>query len=191
MLNLPSSFILFDTEYTAWEGSLERNWSGQNEYQEIVQIGAIKVDNQKLAEVGSLVIFVKPKLNPDLSNYFIRLTGITRQTLDKKGVDFRPALIKFKKWCGQLPIYSYGGDESMLKGNCGFLKIPFPLQTLQFHDIRDIFESHGISAEKYFSGSIVEAFGKKSSRQAHDALNDARSILDGLIELNKKLSRQK
>ena len=40
---LPEKFIIFDTEYTAWEGSQERNWSGDNEYMELVQIGALKV----------------------------------------------------------------------------------------------------------------------------------------------------
>ena len=186
MLNLPSTFILFDTEHTAWEGSWQRKWSGPNEYKEIVQIGAIKVDNEKLVEIGSLVIFVKPKLNPDLSNYFTELTGITQQTIDKNGVDLRSALIKFKKWCGQTLIYSYGGDESVIKENCILSGKAFPLSPSQFHDIRDILKMHGIPTEKYSSGSIVEAFGKKSSRQAHDGLNDARSILDGLVELNKK-----
>ena len=40
---LPEKFIIFDTEYTAWEGSQERNWSDDDEYMELVQIGALKV----------------------------------------------------------------------------------------------------------------------------------------------------
>ena len=38
-------YIVFDTEYTAWKNSLQTNWSRQNEYKELVQISAIKVNN--------------------------------------------------------------------------------------------------------------------------------------------------
>ncbi len=47
--------VVYDLEYTAWEGSLERNWSGPNEDPEIVQIGAVKIrqyDN-KWETIGS------------------------------------------------------------------------------------------------------------------------------------------
>ncbi len=144
------------------------------------------MDNEKLIETESFTVFVRPRLNPELSTYFIELTGITQQTIDKNGVDFLSALDQFKKWCGQIPIYSYGGDEENLKENCELEGIKLPFLSAQFHDIRDIFDLNGIATDKYYSSSIMEAFGKKSSRQAHDGLNDARSILDGLVELNKK-----
>ena len=41
--HLPQSLIIYDTEYTSWQGSQERDWSGAREYQELVQIGAIHV----------------------------------------------------------------------------------------------------------------------------------------------------
>lgn len=44
---LPDEFIIFDTEYTAWEGSNERNWSEGWEEKELVKIAAMKV--KKLA----------------------------------------------------------------------------------------------------------------------------------------------
>lgn len=186
MLNLPASFILFDTEYTAWEGSWQRKWGGPGEHQEIVQIGAIKVDGETLTETESIVIFIKPKLNPKLSEYFIALTGITQEILDREGTDLSSALNQFKKWCGGLPVYSYGGDETVIKGNCVLAGRPYPLLDAQFHDIRDVFKSHGVATEGYMSGALTEVFGKKSSRRGHDGLNDSRTILDGLIELNKR-----
>ena len=36
-------FVLFDLEFTAWEGSLERGWSEPWEAREIIQIGAVRV----------------------------------------------------------------------------------------------------------------------------------------------------
>lgn len=32
---LPEQFVLFDTEYTGWEGSQERGWSAPGEYREL------------------------------------------------------------------------------------------------------------------------------------------------------------
>ena len=45
--SLPETFIIFDTEFTAWKGSQERDWSGENEERELVQIGALKVKKLK------------------------------------------------------------------------------------------------------------------------------------------------
>lgn len=187
MLNLPASFVLFDTEYTAWEGSWQRNWTGPGEHKELVQIGAIKVDGATLAETGSIVIFITPKLNPRLSEYFIALTGITQDAVDGSGVDLPSALARFKEWCGGLPAYSYGGDDAIAKENCELVGILYPFPAGQFRDIESFFKSHGILTENYESGTLTEAFGKKSSRTGHDGLNDARTILDALVELNKKV----
>ena len=87
---LPEKFIIFDTEYTAWEGSQERNWSGVNEYMELVQIGALKVvkTSRTIKIVKKFNIYIKPKKNPELSEYFINLTGITQNMVDKKAITF-------------------------------------------------------------------------------------------------------
>ena len=36
--------VVFDLEWTAWEGSIQRGWSEDWEHREIVQIGAVLVD---------------------------------------------------------------------------------------------------------------------------------------------------
>ncbi len=188
MLELPSEFILYDSEYTTWEGAQERNWGGEDEHRELVQIGAIRVDGATLTETESLLIFVKPKINPDLSEYFTKLTGITQKAVDTEGTDFPSAILQFKKWCGELPIYSFGiGDGEVVEENCKLLNIPCPFPRDQFNDVRKIFEAHGIPTEKYYSSTIVQAFGKTPVRIGHDALNDARTILDGLIALKASL----
>jgi hypothetical protein len=38
-----NAFVLFDTEYTAWSGSHERDWSGPGEHRELIQLSAIRV----------------------------------------------------------------------------------------------------------------------------------------------------
>ena len=46
-LNLPHEFIVYDLEWTAWEGSREHNWSKPGEQPEIYDIGAVKVSGEE------------------------------------------------------------------------------------------------------------------------------------------------
>lgn len=178
-LGLQNEIVIFDTEFTAWEGSMERGWNGENEYREIVNIGGIKVNTKTFEEIDSFTVFVKPKINPELSEYFIKLTGITQECIDMHGVVYSKALEMFDEWVGMSHAYSYGGDEKVLKENCDLLGISFPCKNI-FFDVRHIFLRNGIQVEKFHSGNIVEAFGQTSTRSEHTALNDARTILDGL-----------
>lgn len=187
MFNLPSRIIIFDTEYTTWEGAMERKWSGPGEHREIVEIGAILVGTQNFSELGSFSIYVKPTKNPRLSTYFTKLTGITQETVDAQGVGFAEALQKFLEWSGPLELYCFGRDGLVLEENCNLLGVAFPFEQDRFHNIRELFKQYGIPADDYMSSTIVKAFGQKPSRPGHSALNDARTILDGLRLLRQRI----
>ena len=85
------SYIVFDTEFTSWKGSMQNNWSKPGEHRELVQIGALKIQDGKIIE--KLNLFIKPKINPVLSDYFIKLTGITNEHINKYGQNIFIALI--------------------------------------------------------------------------------------------------
>lgn len=186
MKGLPKNIILFDTEYTTWEGAMERKWSGPNEYKEIVQIGAIKVDTEEMRELESFSILVHPIKNPELSAYFTKLTGITQEMIEASGVTLAEAYAKFAAWSGELPLYCWGSDGRTMEENAKLIGIDFPFASLRFHNMREFFKAHGIPAEQYMSSTIPEYFGLKPERRGHDGLNDARSILDGLRALRKR-----
>ena len=58
------NLLIIDAEWTSWEGSMERNWSLENEYREIVQISAIKIHNlETLHNTKFFSIYIKPKIN--------------------------------------------------------------------------------------------------------------------------------
>jgi len=184
---LPAQFILFDTEYTAWEGVLERKWTGPNEHREIVQIGAIRVNGATLAEEGeAFAVLVRPVRNPALSAFFTELTGITQEMVERAGTDFPSAIRSFAKWGEELPLASWGSDPMVLAENCNLARIPFQFRPEQFFDIRTVFGAGGIRADQYYSSTIVRAFGKEPARRGHSGLNDARTILDGLRLLRIK-----
>jgi inhibitor of KinA sporulation pathway (predicted exonuclease) len=187
MFELPPQFILFDTEYTAWEGSRESDWKKPGQYKEIIQIGALKVEGATLAEKGEFSIFVKPVKNPELSDFITNLTGITQEVVDSKGVSLENALLNFSKFVGDLEMYSYGIDAQVIKENCDLLGIDFPLKMESCHNLRPMMypelAARNIPGyESYTSGTLLEAFGKEGGR-AHDAVNDMRNLLVVLREL--------
>lgn len=188
MFGLAEKIIIFDTEYTTWEGAMERKWSGPGEYKEIVEIGAVLVETEDFSELDTFSVYVKPVKNPKLSELFINLTGISQRTVDEKGIGFPEALQRFFAWSGAHDLYCYGHDGEVLEGNAELITIPFPFERLRFHNIKELFKHHGIPADNYMSSTIVRAFGKEPSRRGHSALNDARTILDGLRLLKEKVA---
>lgn len=188
---LPEKFIIFDTEYTAWEGSQERNWSDDDEYMELVQIGALKVikTDTTIKIVKKINIYIKPKKNPELSEYFINLTGITQNTIDKKAVTFNEAMKKFYSFCRtkndvKLPMFSYGNDYDIIKYNLKLNSINkksrFYKWEKKFYDTRPIFDQY-VDTSKYTSGTIYKAFEVDTKNpNVHNVLWDCRSIFISL-----------
>jgi len=187
MLSLPDSFVIFDTEYTAWEGSWLRGWDRPGEHKEIVQIGALTADSLTLEEKDSFLVLVKPVKNPILSEYLSTLTGITQKAVDEEGLDLQEALTRFRNWVGEREMYAFGHDGDVIEKNCQLVGIDSPFVTERFHDVREVFKNAGTNVDTLSSGTVTRAFGKEPERRAHNALSDARTILDGLRELKKIL----
>jgi len=176
---MPEQFIVYDLEFTSWEGSHDRGWSRAGEHREIVQIGAVRVGTD-LAEQKTLLLYVRPSINTQLSQYFIDLTGITQEKLDRDGIDTPAAIEQFKQWCGDLPLYAYGNDILVIEETCRLNNIENPFPLSQANDIREYFKTVNVDTNKYQSGTIGTAFGLENKERAHNALNDARFILEAL-----------
>lgn len=171
--------ILFDFEYTAWEGSKARNWSEPWEHREIIQIAAIRVTlDQYFTETDAFDCLVLPKKNPRLSSYITSLTGIEQSAVDARGGAFPDAFAAFYAFCdhGHTPLYCYGDDLSVLRENCAIHNMNLPKFPAGMHDIRQLFEHAGVNTRPYTSGTIYQAVGAKFDALAHNALNDVRSL---------------
>ena len=84
---------ILDLEFTAWEGSAGRKWSGAEEWREVVQIGMALADaGNAFAVREATEIMVRPLKSPQLSNYFIALTGIDQASLDREGIALAAAI---------------------------------------------------------------------------------------------------
>ena len=182
------SLILFDTEYTAWKGSQERNWSNENEHREIIQISAYKIQNYKV--IDTLNIYVKPNINKKLSKYITNLTGITNNKINKYGLSFKKAIETFYNFSKFYNLYSYGNDWKVLKENLDLNNIKEP----KWHnfknkcfDFKKYIKKHtNINPNKYSSGTIYKAFNIKNNIHTHNALDDVKSMYLVFLKINDK-----
>ncbi|WP_010499358.1 3'-5' exonuclease [Paenibacillus elgii] len=106
------NYIVFDLEATCWEHDRTK----QNE---IIEIGAVKI-NEQLEIVDEFQTFVKPILNPWLSDFCKKLTSITQEDVNQ--ADYFPqAIQQFQDWIGKEDYFlcSWGlYDKSQLTKDC-------------------------------------------------------------------------
>ena len=204
-LDFPERMVIWDTEFTTWKDARKKKWKGVTEegkpqYKEIVQFGGIKIrPHELLKDEGVYVeeminIFVKPKFNPKLSDYFTDLTGITQEIVEKYGVDFPQALERFTTFANGIPCYTHGGDEHEVDGNCRlrYVRWAHKPPCLDLYPILDrVLPSPniGINQYKYVMGTLTKALGINPPRRPHNALNDVLNFVDFLRGLEMKLAQ--
>jgi inhibitor of KinA sporulation pathway (predicted exonuclease) len=178
--------VIFDTEFTAWEGSAQRNWTAPGEFREIIQIGAIVADAATLTETGSFCVVVKPTLNPVLSDYITALTGITNADVQRDGMSLSTAVERFLAFCNGRPMFCYGFDGWIIAKNLSLVGRPGVWPGLRPTNIGEWFAGQGLDVGRLHSGHLAVATGAHSDGRAHDAVSDCRSILAAVQALVSK-----
>jgi len=186
MLEIPTEFVIWDTEFTSWEGTHLRAWSGPTEHKEIIQLCALRVSRQgnELEVKSSLCLYVKPSINPLLSDYIINLTGTTQEDIDIRGHSLQQALIQYEEFCrakdgGYVTQMSWGPDSHVVDECIELQKLNAadyePLLN-ECRDIRDFFRDHSIVTKRYSSGTVSKAVGLGADGATHNATWDCESI---------------
>jgi inhibitor of KinA sporulation pathway (predicted exonuclease) len=175
--------VIFDLEFTAWEGSMQSRWTRPGELSEVVQIGAVKLDAASLKEVECFDMLVRPRVNPVLSDYLVTLTGITNQAMERRGVDFAVAYRAFLDFVGDARIFAHGRDDLIFAAN---LKLYGWGQALAIPDYSNAihwFTAQGIDLKGKRACDVAESAGAAFEGHKHDALADARGVAAGFIAL--------
>lgn len=171
--------VLFDLEYTAWEGSMANRWLKPGEFREVVQIGAVKVDGISFETIAEFEVLVCPRINKTLSPYFENLTGITNAAVAARGIDVGEAYDRFIAFAGEGPIVSFGRDDIVLAHNLTLYGIlgaaPLPVH----HNIAPWLNANGVATRGLHACDVARACGVGFKSREHDALDDARSLVAG------------
>jgi hypothetical protein len=183
-------FVIYDLEFTAWPGSQERHWSGPGELREVVQIGALRID-QYLRVDASFEALIRPARNPLLSPYFEALTGITNEAVAAEGQDFPSAFNAFLKFCNNDCALSYGNDMVILGENL-ILQFPpdeAPATPLPpFLNVRPHVNALIPATARLAAGELHQALPGAAPPHgaAHNALADCHGILEALRHLRRQ-----
>jgi len=184
----PPVAVVYDLEFTAWEGSMANHWLRPGEFQEVVQIGALKVDAE-FAAGETLDVLVRPRLNPVLSSYLERLTGITNEDVRARGVDFVQAYCEFAAFAGSLPIIAFGRDDLVFANNLrlyGLTDFP-PLPP--YLNIIPWMAEQGIEMRGLHACDAGPAAGVPFGGHKHNAVDDALSVASGIRALMARGAR--
>jgi inhibitor of KinA sporulation pathway (predicted exonuclease) len=168
--------VLFDLEFTAWEGSMARGWSLPGEHREVVQIGAVRLDGRTLQETATLDLLIRPRINPVLSDYFAALTGITNAELDRRGQDFAPAYGAFLTFVGEAPVGCFGRDDRILMENLALYELHGLPRPPEAFNVKAWLVEHGIKLDGIHSGMVAKQLGIEFTGRLHNALDDARAL---------------
>lgn len=177
--------VILDTEYTSWEGAMQRNWNGPNEYREIVQIAAIIVNIKSLNEVDYCSILTTPKINNKLSPYFTNLTGISNEMLINSK-PFLQGLKEYAQFVGNRQVYACGDEGDIILENLKLNNNNDFSELTNVKNLRPWFCNNGLNAEKISSGELHKHLGIELDGHAHNALHDVRSILASIEYLITK-----
>lgn len=186
MARPPAEVVVFDTEFTAWPGSMARAWGGPGEHKEIIQIGAVILDAAILEERRAFAVLIRPVLNPVLSEYLVDLTGITNERLAAEGVDFATGVTRFVEFAGPRPLHAYGRDDRIIADNAERLGKPKLWPNLPTTNLKDWLLKVGIPLAGVHSGNLAAHVGSTSQGVAHDALIDSRSLAEAVRYLVAK-----
>ncbi len=182
------TLLIYDTEWTSWEGFLESNFKQPGRYTEIIQIGAVKLDIANgFRETDSFLCYVQPTINPELSDYIIDLTGITQAIVDDQGMPFSNALDQFVQFIGTdvTALMSYGRDGTVVRRNCKINELDTPVVFDEEQDLRQLLLDLAIIDQPHYSSALPSHFGLPDDQRSHDALGDARSVANVLRHLRK------
>jgi len=198
---MKKQFIIYDTEYASWQGFIDLPPEDERRKKvEIVQIAALKVNADDLSVAEEFNCYIKPHFEPKLTDYFIKLTGITDELLTAQGTDFLTAYGRFLHFAADLPCYAHAwgqreADEVVIRNNLKLWDFFYKHEP----DYRNIapwfaeqYKLHGINIATQSSGQIGKLLGLEKEiahlgLDEHNALYDVYSILLGLRKLSFSL----
>jgi inhibitor of KinA sporulation pathway (predicted exonuclease) len=176
--------VVFDLEFTAWEGSMAGGWNRPFELKELVQIGAVKLEASTLEIVDEFECLVRPRVNPTLSDYLVALTGIANGTLQKRGVDFAVAYRAFLDFTGPSTMWAFGRDDLIFEENMRFYGVALPKPP--YGNVIPWFARHGVDLSGKHACDVGSALGLVREGRDHDALSDAHSVARGVVSLIRR-----
>ncbi|MEH7830217.1 exonuclease [Gemmobacter denitrificans] len=191
--------LVFDCEFLTAEGSASRFWCGPHDPDPVVaQIGVAKIGLEgDFPLLDTLRIYIKPRdrhgARFGLDPFFSRLTGITEDDLQERGISLKNTLEHVQEFASGARLWSWGKDEfNMVAISCYVQGFAPPIPATQFGNACGLLLKAGMPYEDIMntrSNGLADYFKiKHPPLQRHDALDDALSVayvLQSLLQQQK------
>ena len=179
-------FAIMDVEYTSWKGSMQRNWSLQYEFPEIVEIGVIKFQNFKSNNFKKINLMFKIE-KKILSLYFQHLTNIRQSYFNNVAKAPEEQFKKLAYFLNDVSkIFCIGTDKEIIIKNLKKNNLKYSFVE-NIYDIRpklaNIFNK---TIEETISSDLIKFAGIEKKLNKHRSLDDAYSVYLCLKKLFKE-----
>ncbi|PKK86558.1 MAG: 3'-5' exonuclease [Thermoplasmata archaeon HGW-Thermoplasmata-1] len=165
------NYIIFDLEATCWDTEDE------DRPNETIEIGAVKLDDN-LNTVSEFDIFIKPVMNPTLSEFCKKLTSISQKDIDDADT-FPKAVERFREWVCTGDDYilcSWGRyDKFQLAHDCGLHGLDSSWITDYYVSIKHIYAKKTKSKRVGFN-RVLQQCGLEFEGTPHRGIDDAKNI---------------
>ena len=176
----PAIRIYVDLEYCYPGMTKASGRPCETDKRQVVQIAAIRFDDQTGEEMDSFNQLVIPAYEVLLPPFFEELTAITQADVDREGIAFPEALQAFVNFCKDDPIFTFDKDWYVLQQNAGYHGMSFPYADRPFVRVKALLPGWGVNPDDYSSGTLYKAAGLQMSGHVHNALHDVRSMAHAL-----------
>ncbi len=181
---------ILDFEATCWDDN--GNGNKDKSKIEIIEFPSIlyRLDKNKLEKIGEFHEYVKPTINPVLSEFCVNLTGIKQETVDKADI-FPNVFNRHYEWL----ISNIPKLENLSFLTCGAwdLKIQLPRELnnknikmnkiySHFINIKDEFE-YFYKVKAYGMDGMLKYLKMSLDGKHHSGIDDCRNISKILIKM--------
>lgn len=184
--------IVKDTETT---GGIKNMSLPLDQQPEVIEFGAVKLDDETMEEVGTLQLLIRPKLIWPIPAEVTKANGITTEMLEKAPSFARvlPQLIDF--FLGERITVAHNASFDLAViafelQRLGYLtKFPWPPTQLDSISLASDVEGASHTGRHRLGALYKVLYGKDPEGTAHRALDDARTLADILRALRKRDGR--
>ncbi|CAG8616794.1 3551_t:CDS:2, partial [Acaulospora morrowiae] len=194
-------YLCFDVEATCEEGSF-------NYMNEIIEFPVLLIDSHTFDIIDVFHSYVKPSVNPVLSNFCTQLTGILQETVDASP-SFPEMLCKFQEFLHRYQLFNDNtcafitdgpwDIKNFVRKQCKISNITLPSYfALPWVNIRLLFSTFYNVNKENISGMLAR-YGLKFEGREHSGIDDAKNLAiiakklweDGaVLETNQAIGRR-